>query len=588
MRKLPKYLALAAVSMAATAALPASSQAQDRDQRGDSTDIIDRAEDLPREVRRTIERVAVGTNHFIDRRDRDDKVRYVVHYTDQDGRRTRIRVDERGELIEEPNPARVQIGGEVREERAQDEDGRSPTVEEDELPDRVRRAFDKFREGTHDPVFARQERDGKTFYTVHYTTAASERMWVRVAENGEVAEGPHISLGTGISGLRMAGVDDRGDRAAARADRRSDRRADRRADRIDPADTDDMRRAEIGADELPANIRRLLEEKTAGGTRHRFFRETDKGRRTYFVEYAKGEKQFQVRVDERGEVLIDREVTAVARADEPAEDMRRAEIGADELPGNLRRLLEEKTAGGTDHRFFRETRGGQRTYFVEYNKNGQPGSLRVDERGNVVAEQAVAGTPRPTPQPPPVRQSEEEADLAAADAGPAGSHVMVPVGDLPAEVRQAFEQQTKGGTEHIVQRRTQEGRTLYTANYRTADDEHNIIVVDDRGQVVVKPRKSRWLTAQQKGVRFEPVPVEQLPAEIRQTIEKQAPKATEHVIVRRVRPEGEPTYLVQFTNAKGRRQQMEVNANGKVREEIGAAQENPFRMAARQGERERN
>ncbi len=58
------------------------------------------------------------------------------------------------------------------------------------------------------------------------------------------------------------------------------------------------------------------------------------------------------------------------------------------------------------------------------------------------------------------------------------------------------------------------------------------------------------------------------------------------MVFRRVRPEGEPTYLVQFTNARGRRMQMEVNANGKVRDEPAAATDNPFRAADRREERE--
>lgn len=574
MRKLPKYIAMVAVSAAATAALPAASYAQDRDRdedrrRDEPREKIIRAEDLPDAVRRTIEREAIGKNHYIDYRDRDDKVRYVVHFTAPDGQRMRIRVDERGELIEAPSAAREQYAPGLEEEHARDDSDRSvryTAIRQDEVPDRVMRTFDKFREGMHDLFFRRQIRDGETFYSMHYTTPPGERKWVRVAANGEVAEGPHINIREDI-GLRIA--------------------RDERRSRVEPGE---MRRAEIGVNELPVNIRRSIEEETAGGTEHRFFRETQGNRRTYFVEYtAKDGQRVHVRMNEDGEVIREEtleEARGEAPEAQPAAEMSREELTADQLPAEVRRTIEEQTPGAIQHRFIREVKGDQVSYFVEYTKDGQRGNLRVDERGKVLGETEVAEAPRPRPdpRPQPAPASDEDAQLTAEAQG--NAHVMVPVGDLPAEVRQAFEQQTPNGTNHIVQRHTRDGQTYYTAHYRTAEEEHNLVVVDDRGRVVVEPRKSRWLEGD-KDVRFEPLSADQLPPEVREGIEKQAPRATQHLFIRRDRPQGEPTYLVQFTNPRGERMQMEVNSKGRLRGDVSAAQEDPFRLVGRR-DRDRN
>jgi len=603
MRKLPKYVAMMAISMAATAALPAALLAQDRDRDRDEdrrrdrdrsdepTEKLIRADDLPDAVRRTIEREAVGRNHFIDRRERDEKVRYIVHYTARDGKRMRIRVDDRGKLVEEPTLALEQPGPDLEREHARDDADRSvryTSITEEELPDRVAKTMDEFREGTHDPFFRRQIRGGKTFYSVHYTTPTGERMWVRVAENGQVAEGPHINIGRDI-GLRVAGGadrdDDRADRRADRDEDRDDRRADRdddrRGERMDRRDRA-VRREDLSAGDLPADVRRAIEQETAGGTEHRFVRESRGDEVTYFVEYTKNGQRANLRVDDRGRVLGETE--AAGDTPRPAStEMTRTELSAADLPAEVRRTVEAETPGAIEHKFVREARGGEVTYFIEYTKDGRRGNLRVDERGKILGETDVAGSPRPgnTPQPVPQSADDEQID-AAAEAG--ASHAPVAANDMPAEVRAAIEQATRGGSEHLFQRHTQEGRTVYTAHYRTAEDDHNIVVVDQDGQVLVEPRKSRWLEAA-KGVSFVAVNAADLPAEVRQAVEKQTAGGTEHLFVRRDRKEGEPTYLVQFTNAKGRRMQMEVNANGKVRNEVSAAQEQPFRLIGRKGER---
>lgn len=654
MKKLPKYAAVMAIGMAASAALPTGQLfAQDRDRDRESRDdrpVEERlmAEDLPEEVRRTVEREARGTNHFVDKRTRDDKTRYTVHYTTEEGRRMVLRLDEQGRVVEKAKPAITQPKAD--REDTSDEGVQFRSLAERDVPERVRTAMRRYTEGSRDAFYRRQIRDGKTFYSVHYTDPEGERMWIRVAENGKLAAGPNINVTQGI-GLASAEGRDRGrdrdrdgdrermrdrnnrtnpDRGTADIRREELSAADLPADvrraieqettgttehkfiretrgdevtyfveytrdgqrgnlRVDDrgrvmgetevagAPAAEMRREELSAADLPAGVRRAIEQETTGGSGHKFIRETQGNEVSYFVEYTKDGQRANLRVDDRGRVLGETEVAG--GTPRPAEQMKREEIRAGDLPAEVRRTVEQETAGGSEHRFTREAQGQQVSYFVEYTKDGQRANLRVDERGKVLGETEVAGAPRPAPQP----ASDDDAQLAAA--GTASAHQMVPAGELPAEIRQAVEQQTQGGTDHLFQRHTQEGQVLYTAHYATAEGDWNIIVLDERGTVLVQPRASRWLEAR-KGVKFEALTAGEVPNEVRQTIEKQAPKATEHLFVRRVRADAEPTYLVQFTNARGRRMQMEVNADGQVREEPGVAREEPFRLAERREGRE--
>ena len=625
MKKLSKYMAMTALGMATTAALPSTQlfaqdldredqRRADRDRERDRNRDRDRdtdrrssepltedvitADDLPKEVRQTIEQRARGIDHFIDRQTNDGRTEYVVHFTRPGNQRMVMRVSDRGEIVAEPKLARIQHGREtveadVREEAA-DEGVRFRSVTERDLPDAVRRTARRFTRDAKDLFYREQIRDGKKFYAARFTSAEGERLFVRIAENGDVAVGPEISIGQDIGlNVQTARNDrdqdrgDRGDRGRERM-RDRDRDRDRAGDRGDDDATTaagrdfEMRTEQLIASDLPADVRRTIEQETAGGSEHRFTRETRRnGEVSYFVEYTKNGQRANLRVDERGRVLGETDVAGATPR--PDAQMQREELNAGQLPAEVRQTVEQETAGATDHRFIRESRDGQVSYFVEYTKNGQRGNLRVDERGKVLGEQEVAGAPTPQPQQPTSPAGADEAQLAAD--GTASAHAVVLASDLPAEVARGIEQQTQGGSQHLFQRHTQEGQVLYTAHYATADGDYNVVVLDERGQVLVQPRASKWLEGR-KGVKFEPVQADQLPAEVRQTVEQAAPKASEHLFVRRVRPDAEATYLVQFTNARGRRMQMEVNANGKVRHEPAAAVENPFRMVDRRENRE--
>jgi len=625
MKKVSKYVAMMALGMAASAALPNTqlfAQDRDRDRDGrNQRDERDRdrdrgrernsdrdrdsdrggqrpgdegvtADELPREVRQTIEQEARGIDHFIDRQTRDGRTEYVVHYTRPGNQRMVLRVDERGELVGEPKLARIQHGREttdrdVREEAA-DKGVKVRTVSERDLPDAVRRTARRFTQDGKDLLYREQIRDGKTFYAARFTTEEGERMWVRIAENGEVAEGPEINIGRDI-GLNVATARNDRDRGRDR-DRDRDRMRDRDRDRDDRETVarrdGQMRTEQLNSSDLPADVLRTVEQETAGGTEHRIIRETSRdGEVSYFVQYQRDGRQAHVRVDERGRVLAKGD-GAADLTPSPTEQARQEELNSSQLPAEVRQTIQQEAPGATEHRFIRETNAaGQVSYFVEYTLNGQRANLRVDERGKVLAKQQLADA---TPQPQqPLQPAASGDDAELEGAGSVSAHQILLPNELPAEVSAAITQNTPGATQHLFQRHTQDGQVLYSVHYATPEGDYNFMAVDERGQVLVQPRASKWLEGR-RGVKFEVLNADQVPAEVRQTIQDQAPKATEHVFVRRVRPDAEPTYLVQFTNARGRRMQMEVNANGKLRNEPSAAVENPFRMAERrEGRQER-
>src|SRR5215213_517832 len=63
-------------------------------------------------------------------------------------------------------------------------------VARDDVPRAVREEADDLARDARDVKFQRQQRDGKTFYSVHYTRDG-RRMEARIDEQGKVVDGPH-------------------------------------------------------------------------------------------------------------------------------------------------------------------------------------------------------------------------------------------------------------------------------------------------------------------------------------------------------------------------------------------------------------
>jgi hypothetical protein len=198
--------------------------------------------------------------------------------------------------------------------------------------------------------------------------------------------------------------------------------------------------------------------------------------------------------------------------------VRRESISPDQLPAEVRRSIEQTTAGGTDHAFIRETRGNDVSYVVEYVVDGRRTSARLASDGKVLQASPLSGSatagrqPASAAQTPQPAQSSAEPQLAAArEAAALGAFAVLRADQVPVPVRSAIEQNAQGGAADLLIQRFAEGaQVLYSAHFTDPQGRRMFMAVDESGKLAIEPRKSNAQEGGQ-GVRFEPVTADQLP-----------------------------------------------------------------------------
>ena len=461
-------------------------------------------------------------------------------------------------------------------------------VKRDDRPKAARHAADEQARNAKDVKYQRQTRDGKTFYSVHFTADNGKRMEVRLDEAGKVVDGPHAAR----------------DGSAANNERQGDDNVDDRDVKFHGISSRDVKR------EVPADVLKTMDQHT-GGARDLFYqRQLRDGKTYYSVHYTKDDKRMFVRVDDKGKVALGPEEsksTTVNRAnpeiaktpaDKPGVAVKRETINGELLPQPVRKTIEQTMANGGGHVFHKETRGDEVTYVVDYTVGEQQTSARVAADGRVIEASPLAGVQpgRPAPAAPQPLPANAEADAqlaaaresaqrdaAAAAAAAAGPYQALSGTDqLPAEIRAAVEKAIEpGSTDLLFQRFNRDGRNVYSAHFTTPKGQRQFMAIDQTGEVVIEPRKSN---AQEggKGVRFEAITGDQLPPEVRKQVE--ANGGSGHLFLARTEPNGEKTYLIQYTGPKGDRLESRFNANGKEIGKPRAAREQPFTILDRKGD----
>jgi hypothetical protein len=468
-------------------------------------------------------------------------------------------------------------------------------VQRDDMPKAVRHEADEQARDGKDIKYQRQNRDGKTFYSVHWTTNDNKRMEVRLDESGKVVDGPHAAKASSNGGAAPADNNDSGVKFHGISNK-------------------DVKR------EVPGPVLDTMNQHTQGASDLFYQRQLRQDGKTYYsVHYTKDDKRMFVRVDDKGKVALGPQESqtttrnranpdfAKAPADQPAGQpavaMKRETINGDLLPTPVRRTVEQTMANGGGHVFHKETRGDEVTYVVDYTVGEQQTSARVAADGRVIEASPLANVQpnRPAAQPPvsapqqPSAESEaqlaaaresaqREADATAASAAAAAGPYQLLTGadQLPAEARAAVEKSIEAGSSDLlVQRFGRDNQNVYSVHFTTPKGQRHFMAVDQTGKVVIEPRKSN---AQEggKGVRFEPITGDQLPPEVRKEVETNG--GSGHLFLARTEPNGERTYFVQYTGAKGDRLESRFNANGKEIGKPRAAREQPFTILDRKGD----
>lgn len=455
-------------------------------------------------------------------------------------------------------------------------------IKRDDMPRDTRHAADDLTKDGKDVRYQRRTENGKTAYSLHWTSKDGKAMEARLDETGKVVDGPQAA---GHPSKSSSKSDDANNDA-----KQGDTKAD--ADvQYHGISNKDVRR------DVPAEVLKTTDPFTKDAKNTFYQRQVRDGKTYYSVNYTtKDDKSMFVRVDDKGKLVLGPKTSdyvatnkdAVSPAAKTDVAVKREAINGEQLPPAVRHTIEQTMSNGGGHQFFKETRGNDVSYVVDYTVGEQQTSARVAADGRVIEASPLASVRNPTPAPAPLpaatpaapapapAANPADAQLAAArEAAAAGPYQLLSGADqLPAEVRSGVEKAIEpGSSELLFQRFQRDTQNVYSVHYTTPKGQREFLAVDQTGKVVIKPRESK---AQEggKGVKFEAITGDQLPPEVRKQVE--ANGGAGHLFLERIQPDGDKTYLVQYTGTNGERMEARFNKNGKEVGKPRAAREQPF------------
>jgi len=303
------------------AATPAYAKDKDVDERV-------RYDDLPREVRRTVD----------DERGRRD-VRSVQHVV-RDGKEFyRVTVDDKGSGSTE---LRVNRDGKLLGREGADDLGNEKEVRFNSLPREVQRVIEQERGSRDLKGVYEVNRDGRTFYRAIINERNGDRM-LRVSEAGKVLQDEDIrevrTAGGGVSrDIGGRNNDDTGERIAY--------------DRL-PGEV----KTALGREAGPDKVREVVQYKHRGETMYR-------------AEISNGDRTRTVRVNENGRIVNEADDT----------DAGRHNVNFRDLPGEVKSAIGSELNADRIERVTQITRDG-RTMYRAVDRDGK--SVTVDDRGRV-------------------------------------------------------------------------------------------------------------------------------------------------------------------------------------------------------------
>jgi len=490
MTRMPKYVTLAVLGLATSVSLPSFVQAADKNTSGktasntaDTDYNYVQQSQLPPPVKTTAANSTKGAKDIIyQKQSTGGKTAYSVHYTDASGKRMAVHIDEAGKVIKGPfayddskdraeaQTAAAKSGGAAAGAGSQlnESNVKYRRVGDKDVPTAVAGALGKYTKGGKEVVYYSQIRGGQQIYSAHWTAADGKRMFVRLDQAGKVVLGPGET--TEENG-KAIGAD---------------------------SNLPWTRTQLASANDLPAEVRRGIEQATVGGTNHNFVKETRGGETRYYVEYDINGRRTSAIFNPKGQLIEGEEsagtaAAAAPAAAQPAEAAAQpaaAQIGAaapaaaagsatgpwqllsgaDQLPAEVRTAANAQLNGSTDQIIQRFTQGGQTVYGIHYTPaSGARQFMAVDSSGKVVV------------QP---RKSAWQAGGKKIQFQAIGADQLSP------QARQAVE--GLQGTDHLfVQRVGENGKKEYLVQYNAAGGQRMEVKLGEDGKLDEKPMKAK-------------------------------------------------------------------------------------------------
>jgi hypothetical protein len=307
------------------------------------------------------------------------------------------------------------------------------------------------------------------------------------------------------------------------AERRA-KQEERRAERQDGAtrqETRDERRQERREREqlenMPRPVRRLLRAETEGATNVDYYKDKGEGKEptAFGAKFTKADgHQYDLRVDREGNVVSRTDLTAQAQqaaarqapvtpapaqpaptpaptpppvaqqpttpapAPTPAPtDATARRLQPNEIPANIRAVLDREAQGGTDVKYYRASYGHKPAYVVNWDVKGDERKVYVDDQGNVLtrkgAEEEKAQTASSREKASPSTNNKDDEKLGRVE-----------LNTMPKQVQTQFRRLTEGASNVKFYRSKYGNQGAFQANYTTKDGKDHKVYVDENGKIL--------------------------------------------------------------------------------------------------------
>ncbi len=124
---------------------------------------------------------------------------------------------------------------------------------------------------------------------------------------------------------------------------------------------------EVKLEDVPSAAQAVIQSYTSGGTIEKITCEKEEGEHFYKVEYIKNGREFELEVDEKGNVMETEEI-----------------LSMEDLPPAVQATVKTESAGGKIKELALETEDGKTFYEVEFEKDGKEHEVKIAEDGTVL------------------------------------------------------------------------------------------------------------------------------------------------------------------------------------------------------------
>jgi len=337
--------------------------------------------------------------------------------------------------------------------------------------------------------------------------------WAAVVALGAAVATTSSAFGQADLQLRQASQQEQKDKEAKHEQNQTDKQ-ERRQEKHEREQLNNM----------PQPARRVLKTETENATNIDYYRHKDEGKDnkpTFGATFTKADgHQYDIKVDRDGNVLsrtdLTSQQTAAARPATPApatpaptpspttpapaptspsasagsQDAPESgspvyrRLQANEVPANIRTVLDREAQGGKDVKYYRSKYGQQMAYTVRFDDaNGREQAVHVADNGTVLARGGHSADDAQT-----ASGSQQPAKSGSSSSGNNSSTTAAPgrveLNAIPKQAQTQLRRLTEGASDVKFYRTKYGSDQAYQANYTSKDGKEHRVFVDDSGKIL--------------------------------------------------------------------------------------------------------